>query len=159
MFCVKIFLLTSHPGIGPADGWYIGTVEYMLQNGVPVTVTECGKQQDVTANRLSLLGLIKILDRLKKPCDIEIFTDSRYMESAWGQGWLKSWKEAGWRNKKGQPVKNADLWQEVCGKVASHRVNITFSRRTEYSEWQKTQILTKIREESRKNHRQKPEKT
>lgn len=150
MFHVRIFLITCHPGIRPAHGWYHSVAEYVLRNGKPYTVDAVGKMENVTGNRLSLEGLLKILESLGKPCELEIFTDSQYIASAWEQGWLKSWQEAGWKNKKGHPVKNADLWQEVCGKLAPHRVNITFSGHTEYSEWQKTQILTKIREDPRK---------
>lgn len=148
-FHVRMFLVTSYKGIRRSDGWYHGLLEYRLRSGEPYTVKETGHLKDATAHQLALTGFSKALDRLGKPCEIEVYTDSRYLESTFRQQWLSRWKQEGWKNAKGEPVKNAEQWQEICGKVASHSVNITFSEHTEYSEWQRMQMRHAMEKEDK----------
>ncbi len=148
-FLVKIFLITTHKGVQKSDGWHHGLLEYKTSTGEPFTVEVVGKLEGATAHRLALTGLGGALDRLRKPCELEIYTDSRYLESAFRQQWISKWQKDGWKNAKGEPVKNAGLWQEICKKVCSHSVNITFSEHTEYTEWQRMQIRHAMKKEDK----------
>ena len=146
MFKVRIFLMTSYKGLRKATGWYIGITEYETAKG-SATIETFDQMKDVTANQLALTGLIKALERLNKPCELEIFTDSKYLESALTQGWLKKWQEAGWKTAKGEEVKNADLWRALIEAIAPHSVDIRYQVKTEYSEWQRRELLRAIEKE------------
>lgn len=80
-----------------------------------------GGEADTTNNRMELSAVIAALGALKEPCEVELFTDSQYIEKALNAGWLRAWKARGWRRKDG-PLKNADLWQTLDGLLARHRV-------------------------------------
>ena len=74
-----------------------------------------------TNNRMELKAAIAGLNTLKRPCRVEIHTDSNYVRDGitrWIHGWLKN----GWRTADRKPVKNADLWQELLDAVEPHRV-------------------------------------
>lgn len=82
-----------------------------------------GGEPQTTNNRMELLGVITALDALKEPCNVELFTDSQYIEKAINQGWLKSWKSKGWKRKDGE-LKNPDLWKKLDSLLSTHNVNI-----------------------------------
>ena len=74
-----------------------------------------------TNNRMELKAAIAGLNTLKRPCRVEIHTDSNYVRDGitrWIHGWLKN----GWRTADRKPVKNADLWQVLLDAVEPHRV-------------------------------------
>lgn len=148
MFKVRIFLMTSYKGLKKSSGWYIGITEYITEKG-PATIKTLDRLEDVTANQLALTGLIKAMERLNKPCEIEIFTDSKYLESAWSLNWLKKWQETGWQTAKGEEVKNADLWKMIVEKIAPHSVEIRVAQKTEYSEWQRRELLRAMESEEK----------
>ena len=80
-----------------------------------------GGETHTTNNRMELMAAIKGLEALKKPCVVNLFTDSQYLRQGM-MDWLKSWKKNGWRNSKKEPVKNADLWKILDTLAASHQV-------------------------------------
>lgn len=96
---VNIYMYTTIKGPGAREGSYTYILEYITGKG-PVTLT---KQDSITAteNRAHLLILIKALERLKHPCELEIHTDSEYIRSG-AVKWLKDWERRGWVTKKGQ---------------------------------------------------------
>lgn len=86
-----------------------------------------GAEQETTNNRMELLAVIRGLESLKRPCRVELFTDSVYV----GKGlteWMKNWKKNGWRRKEGdrwKPVKNDDLWQKLDELIQNHALKYT----------------------------------
>ena len=80
-----------------------------------------GGELETTNNRMELKAAIEGLNALKRPCRVEIHTDSNYVRDGitkWIHGWLRN----GWRTSAKKPVKNADLWQELLDAVEPHRV-------------------------------------
>ena len=80
-----------------------------------------GGESLTTNNRMELTAAIAGLNTLKRPCRVEIHTDSNYVRDGitrWIHGWLKN----GWRTADRKPVKNADLWQQLLDAVEPHRV-------------------------------------
>lgn len=80
-----------------------------------------GGESQTTNNRMELKAAIEGLNALKRPCRVEIHTDSNYVRDGitkWIHGWLRN----GWRTAAKKPVKNADLWQELLDAVEPHRV-------------------------------------
>jgi ribonuclease HI len=73
-----------------------------------------GFEAHTTNNRMELCGVIEGLRVLKKPCEVCVTTDSQYVKNAFTEGWLENWIRNGWKTKNREPVKNQDLWQELC---------------------------------------------
>jgi ribonuclease HI len=80
-----------------------------------------GGEASTTNNRMELTAVITALEALKEPCQVELYTDSKYVADAINQGWLKNWIKRGWRKKDG-PVKNPDLWQRLIPLIETHMV-------------------------------------
>jgi len=80
-----------------------------------------GGEKLTTNNRMELTAAIKGLEALKRPCHVVLSTDSRYVMDGLTK-WLAGWQRNGWKTAARQPVKNADLWQELVAAAAPHRI-------------------------------------
>ncbi|MGQ3887407.1 ribonuclease HI [Legionella sp. CNM-1927-20] len=81
-----------------------------------------GGETLTTNNRMELTAAIKALQALKRPCTVELYTDSQYLRQGMTL-WLTGWKKNGWRNSKREPVKNADLWIQLDELANQHKIN------------------------------------
>ena len=84
-----------------------------------------GGEKETTNNRMELLAAISALSALKEPCAVTLYTDSQYFSNAINLGWLRSWKQKGWRRKDG-PLKNPDLWQRLDALLDTHSVKVVW---------------------------------
>ncbi len=82
-----------------------------------------GFENDTTNNRMELLAVIKGLETLKEPCEVNLYSDSNYVVEAFNQGWIDSWVTSGWKTASKKEVKNIDLWQKLLGFIAVHKVS------------------------------------
>jgi len=102
----------GNPGPG---GWGVvirsGEREKEMSGGEPLT----------TNNRMELMAAIQGLKALNRPCRVVLSTDSRYVMDGLTK-WLAGWQRNGWKTAARQPVKNADLWQELVAAAAPHRI-------------------------------------
>ena len=80
-----------------------------------------GGEPQTTNNRMELTAVIRALELLKRPCQIEVYTDSQYVQKGISE-WLHDWKRRGWRTADKKPVKNVDLWQELDRLAGAHRI-------------------------------------
>lgn len=80
-----------------------------------------GGEAQTTNNRMELRAAIESLNALKRPCDVLLHTDSRYVMDGITD-WIRGWKARGWKTAAKKPVKNADLWQELDAANSRHRV-------------------------------------
>jgi ribonuclease HI len=80
-----------------------------------------GGEPQTTNNRMELTAVIRALEALKGPCQIEVYTDSQYVQKGISE-WLPDWKRRGWRTADKKPVKNVDLWQELDRLAREHRI-------------------------------------
>ena len=80
-----------------------------------------GGEADTTNNRMEMTAVIRALEALTSPCTVTLHTDSRYVIDGITK-WIIGWRKNGWRNAKKEPVKNADLWQELVKAAAPHKV-------------------------------------
>ncbi len=104
---------SGNPGPG---GWgailSLGAREKELMGGEPHT----------TNNRMELMAAIAALEALKRPCVVDLYTDSEYLRGGI-TGWIKGWKKNGWRTADRKPVKNMDLWQRLDAALGPHQVH------------------------------------
>ena len=81
-----------------------------------------GAASATTNNRMELTAAIEALRALKRPCSVELTTDSQYVRQGITE-WITNWKRRGWKTAARKPVKNVDLWQALDAEAARHQVS------------------------------------
>ena len=75
-----------------------------------------------TNNRMEVLAVIKGLEALKEPCEVMLYSDSKYVVDAIEKGWVKRWKANGWYRNKKEKASNVDLWERLLAQLERHQV-------------------------------------
>ena len=75
-----------------------------------------------TNNRMELMAAIAGLEALNRPCEVDLFSDSKYLTDAFNKGWIESWQKKNWRKADGKSVLNTDLWERLLAAAASHSI-------------------------------------
>lgn len=83
--------------------------------------TLSGAENHTTNNRMELTAAIRAVSAVTRSCQISVTTDSEYVRKGITE-WLPKWKRSGWKTSNKQPVKNADLWQQLDAVVATHEI-------------------------------------
>ncbi|MFV0298172.1 MAG: ribonuclease HI [Hyphomicrobiaceae bacterium] len=81
-----------------------------------------GGEAATTNNRMELFAAITALEALKKPSEVELWTDSNYVKDGITK-WIHGWKRTGWRTADKKPVKNAELWQRLDEAARRHKID------------------------------------
>jgi len=80
-----------------------------------------GGEAETTNNRMELRAVIESLNILKSKCDVNLYTDSKYVMEGitkWVHGWIKN----GWKTAAKKPVKNEDLWKDLVAATENHKI-------------------------------------
>jgi ribonuclease HI len=80
-----------------------------------------GGEIATTNNRMELTAAIAALEALRRPCRVDLHTDSAYLKNGITQ-WIHGWRRNGWRTADKKPVKNADLWRRLAELIERHEV-------------------------------------
>ncbi|MFM7141516.1 MAG: ribonuclease HI [Alphaproteobacteria bacterium] len=80
-----------------------------------------GADPATTNNRMELRAVIEGLRALREPCEVEVWTDSRYVVDGMSL-WLAGWKRRDWKTADRKPVKNVEIWRELDAEADRHRV-------------------------------------
>ncbi len=108
---------SGNPGPG---GWGVileyGTAQKELSGGEAKT----------TNNRMELTAAITGLEALKEPCEVTLYTDSKYVADGIDKGWAVSWKRRGWKKADNKPALNPDLWERLLTLLEKHSVKIVW---------------------------------
>ena len=105
---------SGNPGPG---GW--GAI---LEYGPHVRELSGGEAQ-TTNNRMELTAVIVALEKLKEPCIVELYSDSKYVLDSLEKGWVYNWEKNNWVKKDKKPALNADLWQQLLVQIRRHTVH------------------------------------
>jgi ribonuclease HI len=81
-----------------------------------------GAVENATNNRMELLAAIQALSALKKPCVVELRSDSSYMINAFVNDWISNWIKNGWKTAQRKPVENRDLWEQLVELSKKHTI-------------------------------------
>lgn len=81
-----------------------------------------GYDAKTTNNRMELTAAIEALKHTEMGAHVKIFSDSAYVVNAFLQNWFSGWERRGWKNVKGQPVENQELWRELHHLASERRV-------------------------------------
>lgn len=87
-----------------------------------------GGYTNTTNNRMELMAAIKGLEILKGKCNVNIYSDSKYLTEAIEQGWVVKWISKGWMRTKTEDVKNVDLWKRLWALIQEHEVKFIWVR-------------------------------
>ncbi|WP_370931990.1 ribonuclease HI [Bartonella sp. DGB1] len=104
---------SGNPGIG---GW--GAVLLWGEHQKYIS----GAEDNTTNNRMELMAAIEALNNLKKPCTVELYTDSTYLRKGVME-WINNWKTNGWKTASKKEVKNKDLWQQLDDISSKHKIS------------------------------------
>lgn len=108
---------SGNPGPG---GW--GSILMMGENRKEIS----GGSANTTNNIMELTAVIEALKMLKRPCKVNIYSDSAYVVNAFEQKWIYGWMKKNWKTAGGDPVKNKELWQELYSLTKVH--DVTFNK-------------------------------
>ena len=81
-----------------------------------------------TNNRMELMAVIVGLEALKRPANVTLYSDSKYVVDALNKGWAKKWRANGWKRNKTEQALNPDLWQRLLAASESHQVEFKWVR-------------------------------
>lgn len=104
---------SGNPGLG---GW--GAVLFYKDKMREIS----GFEENTTNNKMELTAAIKALERLKEPCEVELYSDSAYLVNAFLNGWLIKWQMNGFKSSNKKPVQNVDLWQKLIELNNIHKI-------------------------------------
>lgn len=122
----KVIIYTDGSCLGnPGPGGYGAILiygEYKGQNSDNYKELAQG-YRNTTNNRMELRAVIVALQSLTRACDVELWTDSKYVQQAITKNWLKNWLKNGWKTAAKKPVKNQDLWRQLIPLIEKHNVD------------------------------------
>ncbi|WP_420840600.1 ribonuclease HI [Anaerotardibacter muris] len=120
---LKVTLYSDGAARGnPGPGGYGAVLTFVDGAGALHTKELSQGYECTTNNRMELLGVIRGLEALKTPCEVDVYSDSKYVVDAFNQHWVEGWLKRGWKNSKKEPVKNKDLWLQLLELMKTHTV-------------------------------------
>lgn len=119
---VKIYTDGAARGNPDGPGGYGTIVTYEDTKGAVHKREFSAGYKKTTNNRMELMAVIVGLEALIKPCDVQLYSDSKYVVDAFNQHWIDSWLKKGWKRGKNEPVKNVDLWKRLLEAKKMHNV-------------------------------------
>ena len=120
---VKIYTDGAARGNPDGPGGY-GTLLHFTDAKGQLHVREFSQgYKKTTNNRMELTAVISALRALKEPCEVSLYTDSKYVCDAVQKRWVYGWRARGWVKADKKPALNVDLWQELLPLLETHRVS------------------------------------
>ncbi len=119
---VQIYTDGSARGNPDGPGGYGVVLHFTDSSGTLHEKTMSAGFVKTTNNRMELLAAIMGLEALNRPCQVELYSDSKYLIDAFNQKWIDSWVAHNWVRGKSGPVKNIDLWKRLLKAKEPHQV-------------------------------------
>ena len=119
---VKIYTDGSARGNPDGPGGYGCVLQYTDSRGKLHEREFSAGYKKTTNNRMELMAAIVGLEALIRPCQVELYSDSKYLTDAFNQRWIDGWIKKGWKRGKNEPVKNVDLWKRLLAAMKPHQV-------------------------------------
>lgn len=148
MDIVNIYTWTSAKGPSKKRVAFTFILEMETEKG-PATLTKTDVLELPTENQAELKALSSALQRLKRPCMLNIYTNSVYISAGYEQDRLKKWIENDWKNAKGKPVANMEEWKELAELLGRHKFQFFTGMKHSYASWM--QIETQKREKEKES--------
>lgn len=120
---VKIYTDGAARGNPDGPGGYGTVLHYVDNKGVLHEREYSQGYVKTTNNRMELMAAIVGLEALTRPCEVEIYSDSRYLTDAFNKKWIDGWIRKNWKRGKNEPVKNRELWERLLKAMEPHKVD------------------------------------
>ena len=120
---VQIYTDGSARGNPDGPGGYGVVLHFTDSSGPLHEKTSSAGYVKTTNNRMELMAAIVGLEALNRPCEVDLYSDSKYLTDAFNQHWIDNWVANNWVRGKSGPVKNIDLWERLLKAKAPHKVN------------------------------------
>ena len=119
---IKLYTDGAARGNPDGPGGYGAVLEYVDTKG-QLHIKELSQgYKKTTNNRMELMAVISGLEALNRPCQVDVYSDSKYVVDAFNQHWVDSLIKKNWKRGKNEPVKNVDLWKRLMAVKARHDV-------------------------------------
>ena len=122
---VEIYSDGSSRG-NPGPGGYGTELRYTAQQGVAHERELSQGYEKTTNNRMELMAAVAGLEKLPRPCRVELYSDSKYLTDAFNLHWIEGWIRKGWKRGKNEPVKNITLWKRLLEAMQPHEVSFVW---------------------------------
>lgn len=119
---VTIYTDGSARGNPDGPGGYGTVLQFVDSKGQLHEREYSAGYKKTTNNRMELMAAIVGLEALTKPCDVKLYSDSKYLTDAFNQKWIEGWIRKGWKRSGNEPVKNVDLWKRLLKAMEPHQV-------------------------------------
>ena len=125
---MKVSIYTDGAARGNPDGpgGYGTVMEYVDTKGELHRKEISHGYKKTTNNRMELMAVIAGLEALNRPCEVMLYSDSKYVVDAFNQRWIDGWLKKGWKRGKNEPVKNVDLWKRLLAAKEKHQVKFNW---------------------------------
>ena len=120
---VTIFTDGAARGNPDGPGGYGTILQYVDPAGTLHEREFSAGYKKTTNNRMELMAAIIGLEALRKPCRVDLYSDSKYLTDAFNQKWIDSWQKKNWKTSSGSAVKNRDLWERLLRAMEPHSVS------------------------------------
>ncbi|MBR7045800.1 MAG: ribonuclease HI [Lachnospiraceae bacterium] len=120
----KVTIYTDGSARGNPDGpgGYGAILRYVDSKGQIHEKELSQGYEKTTNNRMEMMGVIAALEALRRPCQVDLYTDSQYVVNAFEKGWIRNWKKNGWKTASKEPVKNRELWERMLEAAEGHEL-------------------------------------
>ena len=136
---IKLYIQTNIRGPKAKAGKGIYLLEAQTSKG-PATLSKTIDYICETENGAEIKTILAALKRLKQPCDVVVYTDTKYTASSYEQGWLARWLANGWKNAKGEEIAHREEWQQLYELFRVHGVKFSILEDHEYRNWMLSQM-------------------
>lgn len=121
---MKVTIYTDGAARGNPDGpgGYGTVLQYVDATGKLFEKRISQGYKKTTNNRMELMAAIVGLEALNRPCEVDLYSDSKYLTDAFNANWVDGWLKNNWKNSQKKPVKNVDLWKRLLAAKEKHQV-------------------------------------
>ena len=147
MYRVNLYTYVSSRGFGEGDcaaGYVLECISVPDENPVADPLADIEILHGVTRQQSELQVLIRALKRMRRPSDIEIFTESAYVADGILR-WSRQWRENNWKRSDGTAISNQREWQELVELAEPHNYSFHLKEPHKFTEWLKTETVRRLK--------------
>ena len=123
---VKLYTDGSARGNPEGPGGYGTILEYFNAKGELHTKELSQGYVKTTNNRMELMAVVAGLEALSRPCEVDVYSDSKYVVDAFNKKWIDGWLAKNWKRGRNEPVKNIDIWKRLLAAKEQHTVRFNW---------------------------------